>query len=236
MRDGETVWADSLILKVASPVLKSVLNLEMAEKDIATIQLDAFSALEFRFFLRLLYTGRMDPSDWPVDEPNYEHEQLPTLPGSLVSQPPATTEPVLPLDGRHNSGPQLVPAQGMMAGLVRGKGKSKGKSKIQAPRAPPVSMLMSATALAKKYQTDWLLHVLVDVVKRRISEVSFEHVLCTAIFHDIAPVRLAALDFAQKSPEVWRRYELGEYPPEVLYELQTTFMAPDLSPGETITI
>ena len=61
-----------------------------------------FSALEVRFFLRLLYTGRMDPNDWPTDDPPYEHEQLPTLPGSLVSQPPATTEPVLPLDGRQS--------------------------------------------------------------------------------------------------------------------------------------
>ena len=31
------------------------------------LNIDDFSALEFRVFLRLLYTGRMDPGAWPVE-------------------------------------------------------------------------------------------------------------------------------------------------------------------------
>merc|ERR1712046_320851 len=116
--------------------------------------------------------------------------------------------------------------------LAKGTGKGKGKDVVRLVRTPPISLLMSAVALAKKFQVEWLMYVLVDVIKRRISEVSFEIILAGAVQHDVAPVRLAALDFARKSVEVWRRYELGEYVPEVLFELRATFAAPVLASGE----
>lgn len=242
LKDDEIVWADSLILKVTSPVFKTMLAPEnQEEKGELKLCISDFTLTEVRFFLRLLYTGRMDPSDWPADDPPYEHEQLPTLPGSLVCQPPATTEPVLPLDGRQSlAGSVLHASPGMMVSmLAKGKGKGiagKGKEKGRLMRSPPISLLMTAVALAKQFQVDWLTYVLVDVIKRRISEVSFESILAAAVAHDIAPIRLAALDFARKSVEVWRRYDNGEYAPEVLFELRSAFRAPASSTGETITI
>lgn len=188
-----------------------------------------FSSVEFRFFLRLLYTGKMEPSDWPTEEVPTEYEQLPTLPGSLVCQPPATTEPVLPFDGRHSFSaapvPVPVPTPGLRPGAIF-------DSKVVSPRAtpstsyirsPPAKLLMAAAAISKKYQVQWLLHILVDVIRQRITEVSFDSILGAAVFHDIAPVRLAALEFAQKSATVWRHYVAGDYAPEVLFELKAVF-------------
>lgn len=176
---------------------------------------------EFRFFLRLLYTGRMDPAEWPAEEPCYEHEQLPMLPGSLVSQPPATTEPVLPLDGRHHlAGPLPGPSFAHVPeGGFPGHGSAKGKGRGSFRRAPSINLLLAAASLARTYKVDWLLHVLIEVMKERITEVSFDSILCGAVAYDITPLRLAALDFAWRSGEVWRRYSMGEYSPQVMYEL-----------------
>lgn len=256
LSDGAVIMADSLVLKVASPIFRqqleeahklpdAELNLEgdllktqeCDEKAPVTVQESTSppcdgclrvrvnsTAAEFRFFLRLLYTGRMDPTEWPVEEPCFEHEQLPMLPGSLVSQPPATSEPVLPLDGRHHlsgpmPGPPLVhPLEGFMQ-----TGSMKGKGKGTLRRAPSITLLLAAAALARTYQVHWLLHVLIEVMKERITEVSFDSILCGAVAYDITPLRLAALDFAQRSCEVWRRYRLREYSPEVLFELQSLY-------------
>lgn len=86
-----------------------------------------------------------------------------------------------------------------------------------------MSLLLSATRLAKKYQVDWLLFVLVDVVNQRISEATFEWILSDAMRTDLAPVRLCALAYAKKSQAIRDRYYAGDFAPEVLFEMQAVF-------------
>jgi len=205
---------------------------------------------EFRFFLRLLYTGRIDPADWPEEQQHEDQDPGQFGSASPVSQPPATAQPVLPFESRHaehqtivgqqpfgsfvsvnlQSGPAggLLSAQPNAAPWLHGKGKGKAKSWArQTPvHAPPVTLLLSASALAKRYQVDWLLPVLVDVLMRRITEASLESILLTAMRHDITPVRLGVLEFARRSGEVRRRYDSGDYPPEILFELQAVYPLP----------
>merc|ERR1712151_979316 len=97
-----------------------------------------------------------------------------------------------------------------------------GPSGAAAP-VPPIDILLAAAALAKKYQVEWLLAVLVDVLKRRVSEQSFERILTAAMSLDLAPVRLCTLDFAKTSTVVRNRYEAGDFLPEVMFELQAVF-------------
>ena len=105
-------------------------------------------------------------------------------------------------------------------------------------QSPPVELLLASAALSKRYQVDWLLHVLVDVVQSRICDSSFESILLAAMAHDIAPVRLGALDFARRSHEVRWRYDAGEFPQDIIFELQAAFPVPParLSEANTISI
>lgn len=215
LKDGIAVKADSIVLKVSSPVFRAMLSHDMQEKREMKFVIDDYTSCEFRFFLRLLYTGRMDPSDWPVDEQVEEPHGTGST-GSPVSQPPATAHPVLPFECRQNVG---------WRGYVHGQAACWSHGR-QMSRLPPVELLLAAAALSKRYQVDWLLHVLVDVVKRRLTEASFEGILRAAMLHDIAPVRLGALEFARRSQEVRWRYDSGEYPTEIMFELQAAFPVP----------
>merc|ERR1711957_160640 len=94
---------------------------------------------------------------------------------------------------------------------------------------PPIDILLAAAALAKKYQVEWLLAVLVDVLKRRLSEPSFERILVATMRLDLAPVRLCALDFAKGNAVVRNRYDTGDFPHEVMFELQAVFPIPTQS-------
>jgi len=228
LKDGVAVMADSIVLKVSSPVFRAMLSHDMQEKREMKFVIDDYTSGEFRFFLRLLYTGRMDPSDWPVDEQVEEPHSTGST-GSPVSQPPATAHPVLPFECRqsecHGSGFARGYNQVGWRGFVPGQAQCWNHGR-QVSRVPPVDLLLAAAALSKRYQVDWLLHVLVDVVKRRLTEASFEGIIRAAMLHDIAPVRLGALEFARRSQEVRWRYDSGEYPSEIMFELQAAFPVP----------
>lgn len=230
LKDGLSVMADSLVLKVSSPVFRAMLTHELQEKREMKFIIDDYTAAEFRFFLRLMYTGRMDPAEWPDEQA----EDQP--PGSPVSQPPATAHPVLPFDCR-----QVDPDLGLSArawsslmAAQAAEGGTWGQTRRLA-RKPPVDLLLACAALSKRYQVDWLLCVLVDVVKRRITEASFESILLAAMAHDIAPVRLGALEFARRSQEVRWRYDTGEFPHEIIFELQAAFPTPPAALCESST-
>jgi hypothetical protein len=223
LKDGIAVMADSIVLKVSSPVFRAMLSHDMQETREMKFVIDDYTSGEFRFFLRLLYTGRMDPSEWPVEEQVEEPHHSTNSP---VSQPPATAHPVLPFECRQSechAGGFVRPMgwRGFMSGQA--SCWSHGR---QVSRIPPVELLLSAAALSKRYQVDWLLHVLVDVVKRRLTEASFESILRAAMLHDIAPVRLGALEFARRSQEVRWKYDSGDYPSEIMFELQAAFPVP----------
>lgn len=230
LKDGVTVLADSLVLKVASPVFRAMLTHELQEKREMRCVIDDFSAAEFRFFLRLLYTGRMNPAEWPEEQT----EDLTS--GSPVSQPPATAHPVLPFDCRQGDPDVGLSARawGNLMAAQSSEDGSRGHAR-RFVRKPPVELLLACAALAKRYQVDWLLHVVVDVVKRRITESSFESILLAAMAHDIAPVRLGALEFARRSQEIRWRYDTGEFPHEIIFELQAAFPVPPAGLCESTT-
>lgn len=226
LKDSASVMADSLVLKVASPVFRAMLTHELQEKREMKFVIDDYSAAEFRFFLRLLYTGRMDPAEWREDE----MEEPPAGSPSPVSQPPATAHPVLPFD--------CQPSDADVGCCVQDSSQRSAWAHARHARAPPVELLLTTASLSKRYQVDWLLHVVVDVVKSRITEASFEGILLTAMMHDIAAVRLGALEYARRSQEVRWKYDAGEFPLEIMFELQAAFPAPlaGLCEANTVSI
>jgi len=244
LKDGATIMADSLVLKVASPVFRAMLTHELQEKREMKFVIDDYSSVEFRFFLRLLYTGRMDPAEWREDDPaggcvqqedgsvgEDPQTNSPSVSHSpSVSQPPATAHPVLPFECHQRDGSLGVPDSAWAD-----PGTAWMHTACMA-RLPPVELLLAAAALSKRYQVDWLLHVLVDVVTSRITEASFERILLAAMMHDIAPVRLGALAFAQRSQEVRWQYDAGKFSPEIIYELQAAFPVPPSGFCEANTI
>lgn len=105
------------------------------------------------------------------------------------------------------------------------------------PPLPPLGLLLAAARLAKKYQVEWLLFVLVDVVNQRISEGSFEKIMLDAMRTDLAPVRLCCLQFAKKNSGVRERYQAADFPPEIMFELQAVFpLRPPVKEGGDISI
>lgn len=198
--DGEIVMADSLLLKMASPVFKAMLSDGNGEGPTTSLQIEEVSSCHFRFFMRLLYTGLMNPMDWLS-----ETEQLGQGPQSVGWNPFSQGRMDLPL---HHS---IAASQGF-------KGASKGKGKaVQTPQpVPPLDFLLAAAAIAKKYQVECLLAILVDVLKQRIVEQSFERILLTAMQIDLSPVRLSALEFAKGNSNIRARYNAGNFPQEVM--------------------
>lgn len=71
-------------------------------------------------------------------------------------------------------------------------------------------------------------------MKRRLNEQTFEPIISAAMRLDLAPVRLCSLDFARSCTGIRERYNAGDFPHEVLFEMQAVFplrrqMTDDLS-------
>lgn len=274
--DGEKIMADSLVLKLSSPVFKAMLTHQMLEGQTMTLHIEDCPGAGFRFFLRLLYTGQMEPNEWPNEEATEQHEPqstnrhqpqprpqglfetapqgafgisigsagvvrhgglfgpTPPLPQELPREmqtpqgppqgnaglfgptpPLPQVPPDYPQDLTQGAWGAFGPAPPLPAAVVGPSGNS--------PPVPPIDILLAAAALAKKYQVDWLLAVLVDVLKRRITEQSFERILAASMRLDLAPVRLCTLDFAKANAVVRSRYDASDFLPEVMFELQAVF-------------
>jgi len=215
--DGERVMADSLMLKTSSPVFRAMLTHDMRERQTMSLQIDDCPARHFRFFLRLLYTGQMNPGDWLADaaERQGPHTGLQNSQATLDS----------PL---HHS---IFASQGF-----KGASKGKGKGWQSSHQVPPLEFLLAAAMLAKKYQVEWLLAVLVDVVKQRLTEQSFERILTAAIQIDLSPVRLCALEFARSNTTIRSRYNSGSYSSELMFEMQAVFPVRTAHAGTSIPI
>jgi len=197
--DGETVMADSLLLKNSSPVFRAMLTHDMRERQTMSLQIDDCPARHFRFFLRLFYTGQMNPGDWLQDAAERQGPHT-----GLQTSQPALDSPL------HHS--------------------------IFASQVPPLDSLLAAAMLAKKYQVEWLLVVLVDVVKERLTEQSFERILTAAIQIDLSPIRLCALEFARNSTSIRSRYNSGSFPSELMFEMQAVFPVRTPHVGTSIPI
>lgn len=60
--------ANSCVLIEASDVWRAMLTHNMKEKQLSTVNMSDYTVKEVRFFLRLLYTGQVDPDEWSDDE------------------------------------------------------------------------------------------------------------------------------------------------------------------------
>ena len=68
--DGE-LEAHSVVLKASSDVFKQMLQSQMSEGTSRRISLPEVSVVAMKVFLRLLYTGRVDVSDWVERSEDY---------------------------------------------------------------------------------------------------------------------------------------------------------------------
>ncbi|CAE7345631.1 unnamed protein product [Symbiodinium sp. CCMP2592] len=100
---------------------------------------------------------------------------------------------------------------------------SPGKNPVQVAKIdnPPLTLLLSALGLAKKYIVEYMVRWLMEATWERLNAQTFEQILATAILLDISPLRMRCLRFAETCSEIRSRYDEGSITePLVAFELQ----------------
>jgi len=103
---------------------------------------------------------------------------------------------------------------------------SPGKNPVHVTKIdnPPLTLLLSALGLAKKYIVEYMVRWLMEATWERLSAQTFEQILSTAILLDISPLRMRCLRFAESCSEIRSRYEDGSITePLVAFELQAVW-------------
>lgn len=234
--NGAEVRAHSLILSQASDVFKRMLAAPMVEGRTRTIQVDAFSETELRFILRLVYTGQVDESDWAGEDVGStgvgeagKHNRS----GSVPQEPALTREESMILEA---SGvpieiePELMASPPTLHGF--GRRRLATRQVADGKGYPPLKLVLSAASFGKRYELCGFQAWMVDRIKPRVSEMTFEEILRFAIREDFGPLRLHCVRFAEGSPTIRLKYDRKSYAPEVLFELQATWNAPSEPRGQ----
>mmetsp|Transcript_56682 Transcript_56682/g.184471 ORF Transcript_56682/g.184471 Transcript_56682/m.184471 type:complete len:238 (+) Transcript_56682:61-774(+) len=91
---------------------------------------------------------------------------------------------------------------------------------------PSLDLVMAALSLSKKYQVAGFAAWLVDRLKPRVNDSTFEDIMIFAIREDCAPLRLYCLRFAETSEIVRDEFSFNAFAAEVTFELQALWEAP----------
>mmetsp|Transcript_18589 Transcript_18589/g.37894 ORF Transcript_18589/g.37894 Transcript_18589/m.37894 type:complete len:237 (-) Transcript_18589:112-822(-) len=97
---------------------------------------------------------------------------------------------------------------------------------------PPLDCLFGVAALAKEYAVPGFLSWMVEKVKAEVTSETFETITAFAIQHDIAPLRVCCVKFAESSSDVRKQFDKGSLKPEVAFELQAIWNAPAETRGQ----
>ncbi|CAE7372349.1 Pla2g12a [Symbiodinium natans] len=103
---------------------------------------------------------------------------------------------------------------------------SPGKNPVYVTKIdnPPLTLLLSALGLAKKYIVEYMVRWLMEATWERLTAQTFEQILSTAILLDISPLRMRCLRFAETCSEIRSRYDGGNITePLVSFELQAVW-------------
>lgn len=213
LKDG-VEYAHKIILEASSDALKGMFAAEMREGQEHVIELAEVDCVTMRVFLRLLYTGYVDPKDWQSKLVSADYK-----PEATVSQ----HEPM-----RHSKCLAEHPQSQC----------SSGSQGVEGMQRVPVMTLLSVAVLSKKYMVDHVLAMTTQTLILRLRESlkpesgeeglwSFNEIMATAISSDLGAVRMAGLSAAGDAPKFRKgksalrnKFEANELHPQVLYELQ----------------
>ncbi|CAE8641789.1 unnamed protein product, partial [Polarella glacialis] len=197
---------------------KQMLASPMREGQDKRVELKGFSGTQLNFLMRLLYTGQVHSSDW-------DNVTAPGLPrGPECDSEDPEKRPTGRRDKRSSSNPRM--------GSWRSRRLSPSplnSSDEESIAEPPLQFLLAACSFAKTYQIrGGLCAQMVSKIKKRVrSDVTaYEAVVRFAIREDVGPLRLFCVHFAKESAAIRRRFEKGDLPPEVTFELQAIWEAP----------
>lgn len=229
--NGAEVLAHSLILSQASDVFKRMLAAPMVEGRTRAIQVEAYTETELRFILRLVYTGQVDEADWAGEDGGNA--------GAAETGRPVPRDPALSPEESmilEASGAPLSPEETELFGsppTLHGFGRRRivSRQAAEGKGHPPLKLVLSAASFGKRYELRGFQAWMVDRIKPRVSELTFEEVLRFAIREDFGPLRLHCVRFAESSPSVRIKYDRKSFAPEVLFELQATWNAPSEARG-----
>eukprot|EP00929_Paragymnodinium_shiwhaense_P090467 TRINITY_DN50661_c0_g1_i1.p1 TRINITY_DN50661_c0_g1~~TRINITY_DN50661_c0_g1_i1.p1 ORF type:complete len:256 (-),score=27.78 TRINITY_DN50661_c0_g1_i1:232-945(-) len=184
-----SVWAHSLLLRSMSQVLQRMLDSGMVEGRTRKVSMPSFLTAQVQLVIRFVCTGHIHPDELP----------------RLVVKEEAADSDDLPADSDDVPEP---------ARLGLGQRSSK-----PAPPQVPWNILSGAMAFAKQYDMQGLLQVLLKRATERVSEISFDDVMLSAIKLDISPLKMACLKFAEKSSVIRGKFYEKRLSDPVLFEL-----------------
>lgn len=221
--DGQEILAHSLILSQASDCFKEMLRCtSMKEGQSKRVILPDLSFAEIRIFLRLLYTGHLDPQDWlPATEDGV----------SSVASAAARAGPVALSAEDEQEDEDLEQAL-----FGSEEEEEKDPACPDESEEPPLDLLLGVAGLAKTYQFDGLVRLVLEALKKRIlaeirsgNVTHFEAALSFAIKVDLTPLRLYCLRLAEDAEwpsPVRQQFEAQKFTPEVQFELLSIWGQP----------
>jgi len=235
LADG-TEGAHKVVLAAASEVFAAMFEQPMQELQSGKVELRGVKWVTMRVFLRLLYTGRVDPADWqdqsqdndlgqdgrPKEaEDRAEEEYEDAVDDDSISEDSGENEDTDEAAEEKNEpaaeAAELEPE------------KSGARRHIEVP----LEILCEVAGLAQKYMVDNVMQLAIEALKVRLQKAVvdknvpvFEEIMAVAIAMGLGAVRTAAAQVARKSKAVWKRYDAKQLRSEVQLELQAVWPPP----------
>lgn len=240
LADGEE-GAHKVVLAAASDAFAAMFEQPMQECRSGKVELRSVRKATMRVFLRLLYTGRVDPQDWQDEVASRSRGDNDFGPRRPEVEERGEEEYVDAVDNDNNSNVSDLcddtddeatenrnkQAPSVPEVAVGNKGISTEQPEV------PLEMLCEVAGLAQKYLVANLLQLAIEALKVRLQKAAvdrnvsvFEDILGVAINMGLGAVRTAAVQVAKKSRAIKNRYDARLLRPEVLLELQSVWPPP----------
>lgn len=253
LADG-TEGAHKVVLAAASDAFAAMFEQPMQEFQSGRVELRGVKWVTMRVFLRLLYTGRVDPQDWQ-DEPRQAAQGKgpggggrqgggPQPRGGQGGGPEAEDrgeEEYEDAVDDDSAGPSSEEVEDTDEGETRERNEGAAEAAEPEPEKSqsrqhvevPLETLCEVAGLAQKYMVGNVLQLAVEALKVRLQKAAveknvpvFEDIAAVAVGMGLGAVRTAAAQVARKSRAVRKRYDARQLRPEVQLELQAVWPPP----------
>mmetsp|Transcript_60115 Transcript_60115/g.143257 ORF Transcript_60115/g.143257 Transcript_60115/m.143257 type:complete len:350 (+) Transcript_60115:93-1142(+) len=235
--------AHKAVLSAASEAFAAMFEQPMQESQSGRVELTTVKRATMRVFLRLLYTGRVDPRDW--EEENLMqvscHSRSPDEPERSVMEDLEYKDAVDNDAHSVESGEHEETDDADMEDQNWPNGPAIISTEASVELSPtrighvivPLETLCEVTGLAQKYMVNNVLELTVEALKVRVQKAAvekntavFEQILSVAVKMGLGAVRTQAVQVAKTSKAIRRRYDAKQFHPEVQSELQAVWPPP----------
>lgn len=238
LADG-TEGAHRVVLAAASDAFAAMFEQPMQEYQSGKVELRSIKWVTMRVFLRLLYTGRVDPQDWQDESQGRCGSSEDHRNAAAEDKGEEEYEDAVDDDNDsndHDENDDTEEGEDKDWNNEGGEGTEIGaidKSKFQNHVEVPLEILCEVAGLAQKYMVNNVLQLAIEALKVRLQKAAvqnnvtvFEEIMAVAISMGLGAVRTAAVQVAKKSKAIWKRYDAKQLRPEVQLELQAVWPPP----------